>query len=95
MLIGQKLGEEYLIPLVLERLLVSPWTHSERYGNYLIETVLEHIPPSYWQGHPDFARERDRILVRALEEYRRAPRTKKAGFDSQLLALIQDQARQA
>jgi hypothetical protein len=88
MLIGQEIGWKYLIPLTLERLLVSPWVRTGRYGRHLIEELLEQVSAAYWREHPALAAALDRVVARALEEYRQARGERRDDYDAHVLGLL-------
>jgi hypothetical protein len=51
LLIGQKMGLEFLVPLVLERLAANPLVSGDYYEGDLLSMVLA-IPDTFWAAHP-------------------------------------------
>lgn len=52
LLIGQKIGLEYTIPLAIERLEENPLVAGAMYRGDLLANVIR-LPGTFWQSHPD------------------------------------------
>jgi len=51
MLIGQKIGLQYLVPIALERLQANPLVGGDFYAGDLLVNLLA-VPDDYWASHP-------------------------------------------
>lgn len=65
-MIGQKIGLDYLTPLALARLEENPWAEGNYYEGDLLHNVLELGAP-FWQGHPEWKDQLDKILLKLSE----------------------------
>lgn len=54
-LIGQRIGLEWLVPLALDILAKDPLAEGDFYRGDLLRNV-HHIPAEFWQAHPDLLR---------------------------------------
>jgi len=52
MLIGQKIGLNFLVPVALDILAVNPLAKGEMYKGDLLANVAA-IPDSFWKNHPE------------------------------------------
>ena len=68
-MIGQQIGEEYLVPLALEQLAANPWISGDLYDGDLLVSVLG-LPHSYWQQHPQQEQRFRAVVEAALLEAR-------------------------
>jgi hypothetical protein len=51
LLIGQKIGLQYLVPLAIERLQVNPLASGDMFEGDLLVNLLA-VPDEYWASHP-------------------------------------------
>ena len=51
-MIGQKIGLEFLVPIALERLVENPFEQGDFYPGDLLMNLLR-LPADYWHKHPD------------------------------------------
>jgi hypothetical protein len=51
-MIGQRIGLEFLVPMALERLAENPFAHGDYYPGDLLMNLLR-LPVDYWHKHPD------------------------------------------
>jgi hypothetical protein len=82
LLLGQKIGAAFLVPLALDHLSSNPLAEGDYYRGDLLESVLR-LPDEFWEAHPalnndvvelavEVAQARDRLteLVPALERFK-------------------------
>lgn len=93
-MIGQQIGLEYLVPLALEQLARQPWLDSEYYEGDLL-CVLLRVPLSFWQLHPEWARQLQAVVQAALAGAPQPPED--AECDEDVLRRLEawNQSRQA
>jgi CDI immunity proteins len=63
-MIGQKIGLPFLVPIALERLAVDPFVEGDFYPGDLLAMVLQ-VDDAYWISHPDLC-EQIRPIVRRV-----------------------------
>lgn len=62
-MIGQKIGLDYLMPIAIEQLQRDPLAAGNFYPGDLLQSVLR-VPTDFWQTHPDLRRAVVRIVKR-------------------------------
>jgi hypothetical protein len=65
-LLGQSIGETYLVPLALEILDINPLAEGDFYPGDLLCSVLR-VNPRIWKQHPDWAA-RLQSIVHAIKD---------------------------
>lgn len=60
-LIGQRIGLNYLVPLAIEYLEDNPFTSGDLYDGDLLESILS-IENSFWLEHPELKSDLEKIL---------------------------------
>jgi hypothetical protein len=65
-MIGQKVGVPFLVPLALEQLEIDPLVAGDYYRGDLLATVVR-IDSAFWTSHPELL-ERMRSVMRRVEE---------------------------
>jgi hypothetical protein len=63
-MIGQKIGLPFLVPIALERLAVDPLVDGDFYPGDLLAMVLQ-VDDAFWTAHPDLC-EQIRLIVRRV-----------------------------
>ena len=61
LMIGQEIGLDYLIPLVLEKLAANPLTAGDYYEGDVLLNVLK-IDPNFWQKKPELRQKLEKIV---------------------------------
>jgi hypothetical protein len=65
LLLGQGIGQEYLLPLALAQLVTDPLVAGDYYpGDLLLATLA--VPPYVWQRHPKWQMQAVALAQRAL-----------------------------
>jgi len=72
MMIGQRIGREYLVPLALERLEEDPFAAGDCYPCDLLENVLG-CDARFWQQHAAWHRQAATIAERAISLFPARP----------------------
>jgi hypothetical protein len=72
-MIGQRIGLPYLVPLALERLEQDPWAAGDYHDGDLLLSVLR-VPAAFWGSHADLLT-RLTDIVAVLEERHRMVET--------------------
>ncbi len=62
LLIGQKIGLEYLVPIAISMLAENPWIRGDYYHGDLLQNVLR-IDSSFWNKHQDWYYDLDSIMI--------------------------------
>jgi len=63
MLVGQKIGLEYLIPMAIEHLEKNPWCSGDYYDGDLLEVVLR-VDAEFWHEHPNMQHRLSEVMSR-------------------------------
>jgi hypothetical protein len=68
LMIGQRIGLDYLVPLALARLSVDPFAAGDFYAGDLLTALLS-LPAQFWAKHPDLQRQATHIARDALRRF--------------------------
>jgi hypothetical protein len=68
LLLGQRIGQAYLVPLALDYLTADPFVSGRHYPGDLLEMLLM-VPNSFWHDHPELRQSAVSIANRALLQF--------------------------
>ena len=66
LMIGQKIGLQYLVPLALGHLEHDPLVSGKYYAGDLLESI-QCLPAEFWEQHPDLQKRWQKIQVTVTE----------------------------
>lgn len=68
LLLGQREGVPFLVPLAIELLERDPLTEGDFHPGDLLSTVLRRVPAEYWAAHPDESARLDAVVTEVDDE---------------------------